>query len=155
MCDCVRLLTVWQVGPIAGGWISEKTTWRWCFWSTSLLTVAIQALGMVYLRETYAPVLLSRRAARLRRETGDDRYHSATETPDRTLSKVMKKALSRPFRLLATQPIIQVLAVYMCFLYGVMYLVLTTFPIVCPLQSLKSSDPANVYRSGRLSTTSP
>lgn len=118
------------VGPVAGGWIAEKTTWRWCFWSTSILTVIIQLFGVIYLRETFAPVILARKAQRIRKETGDDRYHTEWETPERTLTKVLKTSLGRPFRLLATQPIIQVLALYMAFIYGLMYLVLTTYPTV-------------------------
>jgi MFS family permease len=86
------------VGPIAGGWIAEKTTWRWCFWSTSILTVFIQVCGVVFLRETFAPRLLGWRAARIRRETGDERWHTEWETPDRTLAKVLKTSLGRPFR---------------------------------------------------------
>lgn len=118
------------VGPVAGGWIAEKSTWRWCFWSTSILTVIIQMFGVIYLRETFAPVILARKAKEIRQQTGDDRYHTEWETPDRTLGKVLKTSLGRPFRLLGTQPIIQVLALYMAFIYGLMYLVLTTYPTV-------------------------
>jgi multidrug resistance protein len=108
------------VGPVAGGWIAQKTTWRWCFWSTSILTVLIQVLGVIYLRETFGPVILAKRAAKLRKETGDQRWHTEWSGPgtDRTLSKVLRVSLQRPFRLLATQPIIQVLAIYMAFIYG-------------------------------------
>ena len=118
------------LGPVAGGWIAEKTTWRWCFWSTSILTVLIQILGVIYLRETFGPVILARRAAGLRKSTGDSRWHTEWESPDRTLPKVLRASLQRPFRLLATQPIIQVLALYMAFIYGLMYLVLFNFPTV-------------------------
>ena len=41
---------------------------------------------------------------------------------------VLKVSLVRPFVLLGTQPIIQVLALYMAYLYGLVYLLLTTFP---------------------------
>jgi multidrug resistance protein len=118
------------VGPIAGGFIAMKTTWRWCFWSTSIVDAGIQVLGVIYLRETYAPKLLSNRAEKLRKETGNPHYHTEWESPDRTLSKVLRSSLIRPFRLLGTQPIIQVLALYMAYLYGLMYLVLSTFPSV-------------------------
>lgn len=40
----------------------------------------------------------------------------------------MRGALIRPFRLLSTQPIVQALAAYMAYIYGTMYLVLSTFP---------------------------
>ena len=36
--------------------------------------------------------------------------------------------MKRPFKLLGTQPIVQVLACYMAYLYGLMYLMLSTFP---------------------------
>ena len=40
----------------------------------------------------------------------------------------MKGSLVRPFILLGTQPIVQALAIYMAYLYGITYLVLSTFP---------------------------
>ena len=116
------------VGPIAGGFIAEKTTWRWVFWSTSIVDCGIQVMGFFFLRETYAPKLLGLRAKKLRKETGNEALHTEWESPDRTLGKVLRAALIRPFRLLGTQPIVQALAVYMAYLYGLMYLVLTTFP---------------------------
>ncbi|KAK7900359.1 hypothetical protein LTR67_004105 [Exophiala xenobiotica] len=118
------------VGPIAGGFIAMKTTWRWCFWSTSIVDAGIQVLGLIYLRETYAPKLLADKAKKLRQETGNPDLHTEWEHPDRTLLKVLRTSLVRPFRLLGTQPIIQALAVYMAYLYGLMYLLLSTFPTV-------------------------
>ncbi|KAH7055953.1 MFS multidrug transporter-like protein [Macrophomina phaseolina] len=114
-------------GPIAGGFIAENTTWRWVFWATSICDALIQFVGFFYLQETYAPVLLKWKAARLRKETGNQELRSEFDT-DKTISKVLGIALIRPFRLLFTQPIIQFLALYMAFLYGLMYLVLSTFP---------------------------
>ena len=49
---------------------------------------------------------------------------------DKTPAKLLKLALVRPFRLLGTQPIVQVIAVYMAYLFGVFYLILSTFPDV-------------------------
>ncbi|EXJ89742.1 hypothetical protein A1O3_02809 [Capronia epimyces CBS 606.96] len=118
------------IGPIAGGFIAMKTTWRWCFWATSILDAGVQVLGLIWLRETYAPKLLSVKAKRLRKETGNADLHTEWEHPDRTLGKVLSSSLVRPFRLLGTQPIIQALAIYMAYLYGIMYLVLSTFPSV-------------------------
>lgn len=101
------------VGPVAGGFIALKSTWRWCFWSTSIVDAGIQGLGLIWLRETYAPKLLGIKARRLRKETGNADLHTEWEHPDRTLAKVLRSSLIRPFRLLGTQPIIQALAVYM------------------------------------------
>ena len=40
------------IGPIAGGFITEKTTWRWAFYATSIADAVIQIFGLFFLRET-------------------------------------------------------------------------------------------------------
>ncbi|KAF2488977.1 MFS general substrate transporter [Lophium mytilinum] len=116
------------IGPIAGGFITENTTWRWAFWATTIFTGLVQVCGVVLLQETYAPEILKQKAKKLRKETGNMALHTEYESPDKTLAKILRTAIIRPFKLLGTQPIVQVLAVYMAYLYGLMYLVLSTFP---------------------------
>ncbi|KAI9824357.1 MAG: hypothetical protein M1826_007379 [Phylliscum demangeonii] len=116
------------VGPIAGAFITERTSWRWAFYATTIADAVIQIIGLLYLPETYAPILLQRKRDALRRSTGNAALHTDYDGPDKTVSKVLGTSLLRPFRLLGTQPMIQVLAVYMALLYGLMYLVLSTFP---------------------------
>lgn len=116
------------IGPIAGGWIAERTSWRWVFYSTTIACAVIQAAGLYFLQETYAPVLLHRKKLRLIKETGNADLRTEFDHPDRTLAQTLAIALTRPFRLLATQAIVQILALYMMYLYGLMYLVLSTYP---------------------------
>ncbi|KAH6723176.1 MFS multidrug transporter-like protein [Leptodontidium sp. MPI-SDFR-AT-0119] len=116
------------VGPIAGGFIAENTTWRWVFYSTTIADAIIQFAGLFFLQETYAPVLLHRKKKQMIKDTGNDALHTEFDRPDRTIGKTLQVSLSRPFKLLFTQVIVQVLALYMAYLYGIMYLVLSTFP---------------------------
>ena len=118
------------VGPIAGGFITENTTWRWVFWATSIADAAIQVSGFFFLQETYSPILLSRKATKLRKETGNMNLYTEFDQADHTFGALMRKSLVRPFKLLTTQPIVQVLALYMAFIYGLLYLVLSTFPVL-------------------------
>ncbi|QDS73634.1 hypothetical protein FKW77_002189 [Venturia effusa] len=115
------------IGPIAGGFIAENTTWRWVFWSTTCLDALIQLSGMLFLQETYAPTILAKKSARLRKETGNAALHTEWED-EKKLSAVLRTALVRPFKLLGTQVIIQTIALYQAYLYGLMYLILSTFP---------------------------
>ncbi|EPQ50371.1 MFS polyamine transporter [Gloeophyllum trabeum ATCC 11539] len=123
------------IGPIMGAWITQRTTWRWVFWVTSMADLVIQGIGLFYLQETYAPVLLQRKAKHIRgtmdAEKGPQRpVRTVFDTADRQWQKIFAKALTRPFQLFAYEPIIQLLGVYMAIIYGIMYLFLTTIPSI-------------------------
>ncbi|KAJ5563999.1 hypothetical protein N7513_000241 [Penicillium frequentans] len=117
-----------SIGPIVGGFIAENTTWRWVFWATSIATGVMQVAGLFFLQETYAPQILKKRAQRLRKETGDPSYQTEEERQNKTLPQALRTSLVRPFVLLFTQPIVQVLTLYMAYIYGLMYLLMSTFP---------------------------
>jgi multidrug resistance protein len=120
------------IGPIAGGFmtVSPGVGWRWCFYATTIFTALVQIFGFFFLQETYAPKLLEWKRNKLRTETGNAELHTEFDSPDRTLLTTLKIAMKRPFKLLGTQPIVQVLACYMAYLYGLMYLMLSTFPLL-------------------------
>lgn len=40
-------LTGPALGPIAGGWIVEKVSWRWIFYASSIADGVVQLLGFV------------------------------------------------------------------------------------------------------------
>lgn len=116
------------VGPIVGAWVAEKSTWRWMFWATSIVNLFILFGGVWKLRETYAPYILHKKAKMIRKQTGDDRYRAEDEGEvDQPVWKKVVKTMGRSFGMLFTQPIVQVLALYMAFSYGILYLALSTF----------------------------
>ena len=71
------------------------------------------------MQETWAPKLLLAKARKLRAETKDDRWKTQYEIEHKTLTTVLVRGIARPFILIGTQPIVQVLALYMAYLYGV------------------------------------
>ncbi|KAJ7591012.1 MFS polyamine transporter [Mycena floridula] len=129
------VLLVHLLGPVAGGWIAERTTWRWVFWATSIFTVIVQVAGLFLLKESYAPLLLERKAARIRatmdQEKGDLRpVRTKFEGADRRWQTLFSKAMIRPFALFIQEPIIQIIGIYMALVYGIFYLFLTTLPTI-------------------------
>lgn len=114
------------IGPIAGAFIAQYSTWRWVFYSTSIAAAVVQVLGFVWLRESHPPTILRRRRDRLARETGNrDLY---TGEKEETLGRTLLRAVQRPVRMFATQPIVACIAVYMAYLFGTLYLMFATFP---------------------------
>ncbi|EEH10067.1 polyamine transporter 1 [Histoplasma capsulatum G186AR] len=114
----------------AGGFMAKHTTWRWIFWSVSIADAGVQAVAFVFLKETYAPKLLANKAKKLRRSTGNNALRTKWEMENRSFGMLLRKSLVRPFIMLGTQPTIQALALYRAYLYGLMYLVLSSFPLV-------------------------
>jgi len=109
--------------------MASRVTWRWMFWSTSIFQAAMVCFSFTTFHETYAPVILSRRAKRLRQETGDPRYHTIHDRA-KGMNYILRefgRALSRPLRLLIFHPIIQLTGVISAFNYGLLYIVLSTF----------------------------
>ncbi|KAF9221257.1 MFS general substrate transporter [Gyrodon lividus] len=123
------------IGPITGAWISERSTWRWVFWSTSIVDAIIQFMGLFFLQETYAPLLLERKANKIRQSMDEEKVHykevrSMFKEDDRSWQAIMSKALVRPFALFFREPIVQLLGLYMAYMYGTLYLFLTTIPSI-------------------------
>lgn len=118
-----------MVGPICGGFISQRIGWRWIFYVLTIGT-AIVALGtFIFLKETNPVVLLERKARRLRKETGNQRLRSALES-NTTDQQLLFLSLKRPFKLLLISPIVLSLSILLGINYAYLYLYFTTFPIV-------------------------
>ncbi|OQO03222.1 hypothetical protein B0A48_11478 [Cryoendolithus antarcticus] len=127
------------IGPIAGAFIAGNVSWRWVFYSTCIAAIVIQIIGVFFLKETYAAEILRQKKSRLIKATGNKDLHTEFETPNRKLSTHLRTAFERPFRLLLTQPIVQIMALYIGYVYGVLYLMLASFPALW-------SGPNSIYK---------
>lgn len=115
------------VGPIIGGFLTAAKGWRWVFWLLVIMSGFMSAVTLIFLRETYAPTILARKAARLRKSTGNPELKSALAS-DKTPSKTFTAAIIRPMQLLFTSPIVFFLSLFTAINYGYLFLLFTTFP---------------------------
>lgn len=99
------------VGPVAGGFLSESAGWRWVFWLIVIISGVFSIVMVIFLRETYAPVLLDRKVKRLRKETGNDLLRSKLDI-GLSSTDYFKRGIVRPFKMLAFSPITQILCVF-------------------------------------------
>ena len=105
---------------MVGGFLSDAAGWRWLYW-IQLILAGIAWLLIASVPETYAPTLLSRRAAKLRKEKQSDIYTTEKELDTRPLGERLRIFLLRPFQLLFLEPILFFLTLYMSVLYGLLY----------------------------------
>lgn len=114
------------LGPILGAYISQSTDWRWIFWITSIASAVVILVAIFFFHETYEPKLLKLlNRAKESTEHGDAPRLLGSIKP---FVDLMRPNLQRPFRMLGTQVITQLLAGYMALLYGTLFLFLFMYP---------------------------
>ncbi|KAJ6014616.1 MFS transporter [Penicillium herquei] len=116
-------------GPVVGGFVTEYLGWRWTFWLILILSICVSLLALMLMRETFEPVLLERKAAAMRKATGNYRLQARTFQKDRRASQIFARATMRPLKMLLS-PIVLPLSLYCAFMFGLVYLLFTTFPSV-------------------------
>ena len=81
------------------------------------------------MRETYAPVILERKTARLRKVNNNPNLRSKL---DRGIpaSQILKRSIVLPLKLLLFSPIVGLISLYVAFAYGLTFLLFATFPAV-------------------------
>ena len=89
-------------------------------------------LGLIFflVPETYHPVLLRHKAAKLRRDTGDERWKAPIEAMQRSIPQTILRSCYRPFLLLTLEPMVLNLCLFSAILLGVLYLFFGAFEIV-------------------------
>jgi hypothetical protein len=114
-----------------------------CIW------IFVETLLLVFLvPETFMPVLLKRKAERLRKETGDERYRAPMETQDKNIWKSLVVSCYKPFRqlpsiidyhacadepdseLLIYERMVLLIDVWNALILGILYLAFQAFPII-------------------------
>lgn len=106
-------------GPIVGAFLTESSLgWRWTQWITLIMAVFFGILNFFIFPETYAPVLLSRRAKKLRYETGNWALHAKHEERKVDLKDIARRYLTRPAQMMIMEPILALLTVYLSFVFG-------------------------------------
>lgn len=119
------------IGPIIGGFLGMNAGWRWVMGFLGAFSGVVWIIGSLCIPETYAPVLLRRRAKRLTELSGKI-YRSKLEIDQGrvNLRESFKTALSRPWILLLREPIVFMLSLYMAIVYGTLYMLFAAYPIV-------------------------
>ncbi|KAM0268907.1 hypothetical protein ACHAQH_009868 [Verticillium albo-atrum] len=117
------------IGPVAGGYLIKGSSWRWVYWLVCIVGGICIPPSLFLMKETYAPVLIERKVKKLRKETGNNDLHSKLET-NQSVADKFRIAILRPVKLLFFVPIVTCMALYVAIVYGILYLLITTFSFV-------------------------
>lgn len=116
------------IGPVASGFIAV-VSWRWTFW-LGLIIAGVTWIPLLAMPETYGPVILKRRAKRLRKESGDDDVFAPIELEPQDVRHVVTVVLTRPIRMMLFEWIVLFSCLYLSFVYAVFYMFFQAYPIM-------------------------
>lgn len=118
------------IGPIIAGFINQYTLWRWSFY-VLIIWAGVQWMGIVFLvPETYHPVLLKRKARKLRKDTDNPAWYAPAEKMDKSIIRTVLWSCIRPFQLLTREPMCALLCLESSVLLGILYLFFGAFPLI-------------------------
>ncbi|KAH8594516.1 putative MFS transporter [Bisporella sp. PMI_857] len=107
------------LAPIVGGFISQHLSWRWHYWVVTIISGPVYVAMIFLLPETYVTVLLQRK----KMKAGIPPAHQSFKEQYFT-------HLTRPWVMLFTEPILFTLGLYSAFIWGILYLDFTAYPVV-------------------------
>ncbi|KAI0892911.1 polyamine transporter 3 [Annulohypoxylon nitens] len=130
------ILSLWSIaplngpvtGPVIGGFVYQYLGWRWDNWLV-LILAGVGTTTMMFPKETYAPIILRKKTARIRKETEDERWWCRYDVKLSTTA-LLKINLLRPFALSFKEPILWFFNVWISLIYGILYLCFVAYPIV-------------------------
>ncbi|RMJ24500.1 transporter [Aspergillus sp. HF37] len=120
------------LGPVIGGFLGMNAGWRWVEGFLAAFAGLMWILMTCLVPETYAPVLLRRRAERLTHITGKT-YRTKLDLDQEggaSLKRMFGTSLLRPWVLLFREPIVLILSIYIAIIYGALFMMFAAFPIV-------------------------
>ncbi|KAF8206611.1 major facilitator superfamily domain-containing protein [Mycena galopus ATCC 62051] len=118
------------LGPLVGGFINQNMYWRWTYRILLIWTGLEMVAVFLFVPESYTPILLQRKAARLRKETGDQLYCAPLDRRDASLTRSLLLSCSVPFKLLMFERMALLLDIWNALLLGILYLMFQAFPII-------------------------
>ncbi|KAF7798663.1 hypothetical protein EIP86_009887 [Pleurotus ostreatoroseus] len=119
-----------MLGPVLSGFINQNTNWRWTYW-TLQIWIFVQLLAIIGLvPETFEPVLLKRKAKKLRKATGDSRYYAPLDHREISMVRAVLKSCWTPFKLLLLDRMALLLDIWTALVLGIIYLAFEAWPFI-------------------------
>ncbi|KAI9739250.1 MAG: hypothetical protein M1834_007463 [Cirrosporium novae-zelandiae] len=116
------------VAPIVSGFVSV-VSWRWAFW-IGFIFACVTFVPLVFMPETYGPIILKYRAQRLRKETGNPNIFAPIELEGTGTKQLLLVTLSRPIRMFFFEALTLFTCLYLALAYAIFYLFFEAYPLI-------------------------
>ncbi|PLB46478.1 MFS general substrate transporter [Aspergillus steynii IBT 23096] len=118
------------VGPIVTGWINVGTGRLDLFYYVNIAFSGLILILVGLVPETYAPVILKRRAASLRKSTGNENIITEQEQNKPSLADIARTNLIRPISMIMTEPVLDLMCMYIVLIYSMLYAFFFAYPVI-------------------------
>ncbi|OCL13018.1 putative caffeine resistance protein 5 [Glonium stellatum] len=120
------------LGPLLSGFAVVAENWRWALWEILWMAGPVFLLFFFFLPETLASNILLRRAARLRKISGNPKIRSQTEIDRAGINfrTIVIEAVVKPIEICIKDPAVLFVNVYTALTYGIYYSFFEVFPLV-------------------------
>ncbi|KAJ5034845.1 uncharacterized protein L3040_008114 [Drepanopeziza brunnea f. sp. 'multigermtubi'] len=117
-----------QLAPLLSGAVSP-VSWRWTFWIGFIL-LGVSLVPVLFLPETFKPVILRKRAIKLRKKDPSHRIYAPIELETRDTMEIVTVTLARPIRMFFKEPIVLLSSLYLAFASAIYFLLFEAYPII-------------------------
>lgn len=117
-----------MLGPILCGFLAAAHGWRSIAVLITAVALPLSILLTFTFPETYAPVLLQRRATKLSQILG--KYHVVAGVTPKAVTAQLRVGSLRPWIMLAFEPIVTLLSLFLSVVHGTLFLLFAAYPIV-------------------------
>ena len=118
-----------SLAPPLSGFIGETVSWRWVFGVGTFFALATLPF-LIFMPESYLPILITRKAVKLREETGVSSIIASSELEKASLRYILTVVLTRPYRMLVQEMIVACICIYALLVYAIFYLYFEVYPII-------------------------
>lgn len=120
--------------PLYNGYIVQYTDngkgWRWVEWVQLIVNGSVLCIELLLLRETRGSVILTRKARKLRKQTGDERFRAAAEIETPSIKKLLHASTTRAAILLVREPVVLFFSLWLAYEWALIFALFAAIPLV-------------------------
>ncbi|WLF76621.1 spermine transporter [Lodderomyces elongisporus] len=118
------------LGGVVNGFISVGTNRFDLMVWVNMAFAGVMWIILALIPETYAPVILKKRAKKLRKETGNPHIMTEQEASPLSFKEMVKLNLLLPLKFVVTEPVLDLVCGYVALIYALLYAFFFAYPYI-------------------------